>query len=433
MANSQSSSVSLAPILWVNFIGTLGYSIVLPFLIIIVIEFGGNELIYGIMGATYSFFQLIGAPILGNWSDKVGRRKILLLSQGGTFLAWIIFIFALLAPKTHLFSSDSGLLGTFIITLPLLLLFAARAFDGLTGGNISVANAYLADISDDKNRKVNFGKMSSAANLGFIIGPAIAGILGATAFGNLLPVIAALIISFLAIIVIFYKLKDPEVCPEQELIIDGNNAVKVISPENKPCYKVKGASDTSFRQLLNTPNVITILIIYFLVFLGFNFFYVAFPVHAIEDLHWSSLEMGIFFSIMSGTMILFQGPVLKSLSKKFDDQPLIIFGSLLLTLGFAAFTQNNIIAIAFGTLLFSSGNGIMWPSFLSKMSTLTNKETQGALQGIAGSVGSFASILGLILGGLLFGQLHVSIFWIPATIFAIIFIGYILTQSKQSK
>jgi MFS family permease len=83
---TETNQVSIFPILSVNFIGTLGYSIILPFLIILVLKFGGNELIYGIMGATYSFFQLIGAPILGNWSDRFGRKKILLLSQAGTFL-----------------------------------------------------------------------------------------------------------------------------------------------------------------------------------------------------------------------------------------------------------------------------------------------------------------------------------------------------------
>lgn len=433
MANSSSQSHSLSPILWINFIGTLGYSIVLPFLIIIVIEFGGNELIYGIMGATYSFFQLIGAPILGNWSDKVGRRKILLLSQGGTFVAWLIFIAALLVPKELLFETDSNFLGAFIITLPLLLLFVARAFDGLTGGNISVANAYLADISNDENRKVNYGKMSTAANLGFIVGPAIAGLLGATAFGNILPVVAALVISFIAIVVIYFKLKDPEACPEQEEIIDAHNATNVISSENKPCYSIKGEKSTSFKNLIHQKSILITLIIYFMVFLGFNFFYVSFPVHAIQDLQWSSLEMGIFFSIMSGTMILFQGPVLNLLSKYYKDQPLILFGSLLLALGFAAFTQNNIYAIALGTLLFSAGNGIMWPSFLSNMSTLTDQNTQGALQGLAGSVGSFASILGLVLGGILFNQLHVTIFWIPAVLFSVIFIGYLLIRLKPGK
>src|SRR5215510_300121 len=132
----------LFPILLVNFIGTLGFSIVLPFLVFLVKDFGGNAIVYGMLGATYSAFQLIGAPIMGKWSDHYGRKKILLLSNAGTLVGWIFFI------------------------LPLLLLFLARAIDGITGGNISVANAYLADISSDENRSRNFGKMAISGNLG---------------------------------------------------------------------------------------------------------------------------------------------------------------------------------------------------------------------------------------------------------------------------
>ena len=95
------SAASIAPILLVNFIGTLGYSIILPFLIVLVLRLGGNELVYGIMGATYSLFQFIGAPIMGRWSDKFGRKRILLLSQTGTFLAWGLFIIALLIPTRN--------------------------------------------------------------------------------------------------------------------------------------------------------------------------------------------------------------------------------------------------------------------------------------------------------------------------------------------
>ena len=154
-------AASIGPILLVNFIGTLGYSIILPFLIILVLDFGGNELIYGAIGATYSFFQLIGAPILGKWSDRFGRKKILLLSQAGTFLAWLLFVIALSIPMTTLTRVDSTLTGTFILTIPLLVLFGARALDGLTGGNVSVANAYLADVSTENNRKGNFGTGSN--------------------------------------------------------------------------------------------------------------------------------------------------------------------------------------------------------------------------------------------------------------------------------
>src|ERR1700722_1658688 len=93
---------SIFPILLVNFIGTMGYSIVLPFIVILVLKLGGNELSYGFLSATYSFFQLIGAPILGAWSDKYGRKKILLLSEAGTLAAWVLFLVALYLPVREL-------------------------------------------------------------------------------------------------------------------------------------------------------------------------------------------------------------------------------------------------------------------------------------------------------------------------------------------
>ena len=95
----------------------------------------------------------------------------------GTLIGWIIFLFALFLPVKNLFSIDSDILGTFVMTLPLVVLFFARALDGITGGNVSVANAYLADVSSDENRGRNFGKMAISSNLGFIVGPALAGIL----------------------------------------------------------------------------------------------------------------------------------------------------------------------------------------------------------------------------------------------------------------
>src|SRR5215213_4772373 len=146
---------SLFPILLVNFVGTLGFSIVLPFLIFLVMKFGGDAVIYGLLAATYPAFQLIGAPLLGRWSDIYGRKKVLLLSHGGTLSGWIIFLIALFLPVNNLLNINSTIIGTFVITLPLAALFLARAIDGLTGGNVSVADAYVADISSDENRSKN--------------------------------------------------------------------------------------------------------------------------------------------------------------------------------------------------------------------------------------------------------------------------------------
>jgi len=205
---SVEKQVPLYPLLLSNFIGTLGFSIVLPFLVFLVIDFGGNAIVFGILSAIYPAFQLIGAPILGRWSDIYGRKKVLLLSHGGTLVGWIIFLFALFLPVENLFNINSALIGTFVITIPLVVLFLARALDGITGGNVSVANAYLADVSTDVNRSKNFGKIAVSANLGFIVGPAIAGILGSTIYKEMLPVLAALFLSLVTLIVIGFTLKE---------------------------------------------------------------------------------------------------------------------------------------------------------------------------------------------------------------------------------
>ena len=223
--------VSLFPLLLSNFIGTISYSIVLPFLVFLVIDFGGNSLIYGILSAIYPAFQLIGAPILGRWSDVYGRKKILLLSNGGTLVGWIIFLIALFLPITHIISINSSIFGAFVITLPLIVLFVARALDGITGGNISVANAYLADVSTDKDRSKNFGKLSISANLGFIVGPALAGVLGGTIYKELLPVLSAVIISAVAFVVVGLMLKESK--PKQVIaiqpVLEKKNINKVFS------------------------------------------------------------------------------------------------------------------------------------------------------------------------------------------------------------
>jgi MFS transporter, DHA1 family, tetracycline resistance protein len=106
MAKTKERS-QIFPIL-VNFMGSLGFSIVLPFLVFLVKDFGGNAIAYGILGATYSAFQLIGAPILGKWSDRYGRKKVLLLSNAGTFIGWVFFMLALFQP-VEIFSIDNTL------------------------------------------------------------------------------------------------------------------------------------------------------------------------------------------------------------------------------------------------------------------------------------------------------------------------------------
>jgi MFS family permease len=410
----------LYPILAVNFVGTLGFSIVLPFLVFLVTRWGGNALIYGLMGATYSAFQLVGAPILGRWSDTYGRRRILLLSQVGTLFSWFVFVTAFFLPDRPLASVSSSLIGEFALTLPLLVLFVARAADGLTGGNVSVANAYLADISDEADRNANFGKLAVSSNLGFIVGPAIAGLLGATVWGELLPVLAALAISVIATLLIAFKLPESRPCvlshdPEQA------NVRKVFGQEHKQCFEMKGAAKLSPRQILSLPGIPLLLAVYFLVMLGFNFFYVAFPVHAVRGLSWSVTDTGIFFSVLSLLLVGVQGPLLTRVSKRWSDRVLVVSGSAVLAAGFLFFASPDKWVIYLGATLVALGNGLMWPSVLSVLAKTAGDRYQGAVQGLAGSAGAVASILGLIAGGILYAYLQTWVFGLSAATIAIVF------------
>jgi MFS transporter, DHA1 family, tetracycline resistance protein len=262
---------SLLPLLLITFIGTLGFSIVLPFLVFLVIDLGGNAIVYGILSATYPAFQLIGAPLLGRWSDIYGRKKILLLSHGGTTVGWIIFLIALFLPINNLFSIDSTIIGTFIITLPLAALFLARAIDGLTGGNVSVADAYVADISSNENRSKNFGKMAISSNLGFIVGPALAGILGATVYGEALPVLAALILSSVVLVVIVLFLKETK-CSVLMDVPEKKHVGRVFSFEPKECYKTANPEGLKFRQVFKLKDIRSCLSYIFLFFLDLTSF-----------------------------------------------------------------------------------------------------------------------------------------------------------------
>jgi DHA1 family tetracycline resistance protein-like MFS transporter len=423
----------LFPILLVNFVGTLGFSIVLPFLVFLVMKFGGNAIVYGLLAATYPAFQLIGAPVLGRWSDIFGRKKVLLLSNVGTSVGWILFLFALFLPFEKSFSIDIAFLGTFVIILPLLILFLARAIDGITGGNISIANAYLADLSSDRTRSKNFGKMAISSNLGFILGPALAGILGGTIYGAILPVLAALILSLVTLIVIGFLLRESKPSSEEILVPEEGTIRKVFSQECREPYSTVNTKKPRLRDVFKLKHISFLLILYFLIFLGFNIYYAAFPTHAAKDLKWSVTQLGIFYAVLSGIMVLIQGPVLRKALKKFSEEKLVIVGSVILGTNFILFVSNNIVSVGGAVILFAVGNGLMWPSFMSILSRRAGSKLQGAVQGVAGSFGGLASIVGLTLGGFLYNAIGGATFLISAgVILAVFAMSFRLLKKKEA-
>jgi len=420
--------ISIYPLLAVNFIGTFGLSLVLPFLIFLVERFGGNAIIYGLAASMYPVFQLVGGPLLGRWSDIYGRKKVLFLSQVGTFISWLIFLAAMLIPLTRIADVRSGVLGTFVLTLPLLLIFIARAFDGLTGGNVSVANAYLADITEDKDRSSVYGKLSVSTNLGFIFGPAIAGILSVTVYGEILPVIAAVLISFTGILMIAFLVPEPKVYGLHDPQVQGDEA--------QHTEMQAGPSDSTnkpgFMEVIRMQGIFSLLLIYFLIFLGYNVFYTAFPVHAANNLAWNAATLGLYFSALSLLLVIVEGPVLSWVSKRYSDALLLTFGSFFLCINFVLLVFGTDLFTYAALFFFAVGNGFMWPSLMSILSKTARKEYQGAVQGVSTSFIGLASIIGLVAGGFMFSFFDAGTFLIAgAMIFCVLLLSFKMEPFKK--
>ncbi len=436
MSTPSKEKSNIFPILLVNFIGILGYSVVIPILIFIVTDFGGNGFIYGLLGATYPFFQFIGAPILGRLSDRIGRKKVLIISQLGTFLAWVLFLIAFTLPITELWSQDSDFTGSYVMTLPLICIFIARMFDGFTGGNISVANAYMSDISTDENRSKNFGKMGASTSLGFVIGPAFAGLLASTAMGEVLPLIIATFISLVAIFVINYRLKESNPRTVDTGGISFKNFRRFFQVEHKDCYtegteNEQEETKSGWREILSISGIPLLYLIYFLTFLAFSLFYAGLPIYANTHLNWTSGDLGIFLAYFSLIMVIAQRPVLNWLSSKTSSINLVLLGSVFLSLGFLLLYKEDVIILYSAATLMAFGNGIMWASFMALLSSTGSQSKQGAIQGYGSSMGSVASMLGLIIGGILFESISTLVFLIGGGLFMIIVILLIVHTFKR--
>jgi len=246
-----------------------------------------------------------------------------------------------------------------------------------------------------------------------------------------------MILSAVTLILIGVMLKESK-RPIAEMLVpeEAGSIRKVFAQECKECYgetETVNAKKLEFRDVFKLKHISFLLVLYFLIFLGFNIYYASFPAHAASELGWSVTQLGIFYAVLSAIMVFVQGPVLRKALKKFSEEKLVIIGSLILGTNFILFVSNNILLIYVAVILFALGNGLMWPSFMSILSRRAGTTHQGAVQGLAGSFGGVASIIGLTTGGFLYSLVGATTFLVSAgVIFAVFIMSFRLLRTNSS-
>jgi DHA1 family tetracycline resistance protein-like MFS transporter len=349
------------------FIDLVGFGIVIP-----VLPFYAEGTIFnatprtvGLLFASYSIMQLIFAPILGGLSDKYGRRPVLFLSIIGTGIGFLVL----------------GLATT------LWMLFAGRILDGITGGNISTAQAYIADITTSENRAKGMGLIGAAFGLGFIFGPAIGGIL--SRWGIHVPFFFAATLCFLNAILLYFRL------PE------------TVTRDHPAKHKAAGGRGLSqVIDSLKQPRLAFVMVIYFLFIVAFSIMTTAFSLYTMFRFGYDAQHTGYLFAYVGVIAVIIQGGLIGRLVKRFGELPLVIVGAFcfaisLFAVPFVGPAAGGLAALLIGGCVFSAGNSLATPALTSLASKSTGAAEQGTVLGVMQSVASLARAVGPSVAALL--------------------------------
>ncbi|HLC04265.1 MAG TPA: MFS transporter [Anaerolineales bacterium] len=380
---------TLYPILLVIFTNILGAGVILPILPLYAEgEFNGTVFQITLLATAFFGAQFLAAPWLGRLSDRIGRRPVLLLSQLGTILAFILFIFA--GPLGRLLDARTSILP---VSGGMAMLYAARLLDGITGGNITTAQAYVSDITDQSNRAHGLGLLQGAFGLGFVFGPAFGGIL--SNYGPTVPFIGATLITSLTFLLTLFTLKESLTLEDQRQV-------------------TRQTQDRlSLRSLIGHPALLTILGVTFFATLAFSALPAIFALYAQKVLFPASippnrlqLMIGLMLTMHGLITVITQVTLLRPLVRRWGEQRLLVLGDLALfvaMLGVGAAIGPLLAVAAFAPFAF--GQGVTQPSLQSLMTRFGRRGTGGQLLGLYQAARSLALIFGPVWAGFAFEQI----------------------------
>jgi len=376
--NNNKSGILLTIFLTV-FIDMLGIGIIIPVLPALFFEEGSDffreaisqdrrAIIYGFLLAAYPFMQFFGAPILGALSDRHGRKPMLMLSLFGTMIGYSLFAIALMNGN-------------------LWLLFFSRLLPGFTGGNISIVYSAIADISEGQNRTKNFGLIGMAFGVGFILGPALGGLLAdetlVSWFDSSTPFWFTTILTLINVLLV------------QSLF---RETLKEVDARTISFF-------TGFRNIFYSfkmSNLRTIFVVALLLSLGFTFFTQFFAVALIEKFDYTEKDIGLFYAWVGIWLVFTQGVLVRNLAKRFQPSILLRFSTLALGISVGLVIFPDVVAWEYLIAPFIAfSQGITAPNLLSTISAQASPNQQGQILGINQSMQSFGAMIPPIIGGYL--------------------------------
>jgi DHA1 family tetracycline resistance protein-like MFS transporter len=384
----------------VSFLNTMGMTIIGPVVPFLTLQHLSNPnnlaIVIAWMASIYGICQLIAAPGLGLLSDRFGRRPILFICLLGSAIGYLLF----------------GLGSS------LWILFLGRIIDGLTGGNFSVLFAYIADITEPDNRGKYFGIIGGVSGVGFILGPAIGGLLAKVNYST--PFLVAAAVILLNIVWGFFFL------PES---LGKEHRVTSIRLHDLNPLKQLG-------NVFMMANLRWLLLAGFFYFFPFAILITNLTILLKDSLGWNATDAGIISTLVGIVDILVQGVLVGKLLPIFGDVKLSI-GSLILVaisyilLGSIALIASPFLLIA-GVILFAGAGGLVENALRSLASRLAGSHQQGLIGGASQSMASLAMILGPLFGGLLYTEFgHATPYWSGALIILLAIASVIVTIPSQ--
>lgn len=372
------------------FIDLLGFGIIIPILPTLAVDLYGSENALAV-AALYSVMNFVFAPFWGALSDRFGRRPIILISI--------------------LITAGANLFFGFITTFWMLLI--QRSLSGIGSANISAANAYIADISDAKNRAKNMGLVGAAFGLGFIFGPTIGGYFK-THFGLFGVGMVSGGLSILNLLLALFFLPESIKEKNKELKLDLDPITPIL----------KAMKDPLIKRLFGL-NVLFIT--------AFSLMQITAAVLWEQHYHLNEKEIGYVFSFIGLSSAFVQGVLVGALSKRFDPKVLILMGLVLMSLALIIMPfMSNIYWELIPLALLALGNGCITPSILTLLSMAAEPREQGKIMGLNQSFGSLGRVAGPVLGGFLY-QLHYTIPYLAGAFISLLCLSFIWFNNQKAK